>query len=319
MSNNYSKSTHQFDRLAKEWFTIQKTHLKLSSVAKYSGIINNSLIPYFGARDIISITRNDIWEFVQQHNPRNDKVRDILSPKTLNGMLSVLKCIFKYAEKEKSLAVADVRDISVKQSHHALRVLSRREQHDLTFYLVNNITPCNLGILLSLYTGLRIGEICALKWRDVSFPEHIISVNKTMQRIQIENGKKRTMLMICSPKSECSVRRIPVPDMMYKLLLAMRQGDDCFLLKEEGHNYIEPRCLENRFKSVLSKCDIKNVHFHTLRHTFATRCIELGFDAKSLSEILGHSSVSITLNRYVHPSMELKQNNMKKLDSLFAE
>ena len=311
MTNSRNNKTHGFESLAGEWLEMQKTHLKPSSIAKYSNILKNHLFPYFGVRDITSITRKDIRDFVK--NSRH------LSPKTVNSMISVLKCIFKYVEREKNLVVADTRDICLRQSHPVMRILSRSEQHNLTNYLVNNINPCNLGILLSLYTGLRIGELCALKWEDISFNEHVIYVHSTMQRIQISGGKTRTQLMIYSPKSDFSVRRIPIPDTVYRLLLTMRKDNDSFLLEDGDCLYIEPRCMENRFKEVLSKCEIEAVHFHTLRHTFATRCVELGFDVKSLSEILGHSNVSITLNRYVHPSMELKRENMNMLDTLFAE
>ena len=76
--------------------------------------------------------------------------------------------------------------------------------------------------------------------------------------------------------------------------------------------------MQNRFRKVTELCGIKNVNFHCLRHTFATRCIEAGFDIKSLSEILGHANVNITMNRYVHPSLELKRENMNRLTNLFA-
>ena len=140
-----------------------------------------------------------------------------------------------------------------------------------------------------------------------------------MQRLQIPNaGEKKTKIVISTPKSECSIRSIPLPDSIYELLERNRRGNDAYVLTGMSGKYIEPRTMENRFKKVLSKAEIDDANFHALRHTFATRCIELGFDIKSLSEILGHASVNITLNRYVHPSMELKQKNMNMLSDLFA-
>ena len=124
--------------------------------------------------------------------------------------------------------------------------------------------------------------------------------------------------MIQSPKSDCSIRKIPFPDEMLSLMLPYQAQEEAFLLTGMVHSFIEPRNLENHFKAATKECDIYDVNFHALRHTFATRCIELGFDIKSLSEILGHASVNITLNRYVHPSMELKQKNMNKLSGLLT-
>ena len=200
-----------------------------------------------------------------------------------------------------------------------MRVLSRCEQGTLSKYLCKKLSPCNLGILLCLYTRLRIGEICALKWGDIFIEEQYLFVHQSMQRIQLNRiSGKKTEIVIQSPKSDCSIRRIPIPYEVLQLLIPVKKPDEAFLLTGSAYSYIEPRCMENQFKSVMKACGISNVNFHTLRHTFATRCVELGFDVKSLSKILGHASVNITLNRYVHPSMELKQENMNLLSSLLT-
>jgi integrase len=198
-----------------------------------------------------------------------------------------------------------------------MQILSMQEQSILSRYLYDNLTPCNLGILICLYTGLRIGEICALKWKDICIAEHYLDVHKTMQRVQIMDDKKKTTVLIQRPKSDCSIRKIPLPDTILSILQSEKKETDAFILTGSAQKFIEPRCMENRFKTVLKACGVNNYKFHTLRHTFATRCVELGFDIKSLSEILCHASVSITLNRYVHPSMELKQKNMNLLIDLF--
>lgn len=140
-----------------------------------------------------------------------------------------------------------------------------------------------------------------------------------MQRIQTNDPEKaKTEVIIHPPKSSCSIRKIPIPNELLQLLLPFQKDEDTFLLTGLADSFMEPRCLENHFKSVIAGCNIQDVHFHTLRHTFATRCVEIGFDIKSLSEILGHANVNITLNRYVHPSMELKQKNMNMLSAFFT-
>ena len=185
-------------------------------------------------------------------------------------------------------------------------------------YLKQNPNPTSLGILLSLCTGIRLGELCALKWSDFSLEEREFHVNKTMQRLPNPDkfALKKTTVEIGEPKSQSSVRTIPLPE---KLMSYLRSAycNDAYILSGYKHYFIEPRTMENRFKVVLKKCGIKDTKFHTLRHTFATRCVEIGFDVKTLSEILGHASVSITLNRYVHPSMRTKHENMNRLNELF--
>lgn len=242
-----------------------------------------------------------------------------LSPKTVNSILSVLKGIFLYATQHEKLSVADIWKISFKQPQKPMRILSLAEQEKLSRFLYENLTLSNLGILVCLYTGVRIGEICALKWEDISFDEQYLYVHKTMQRLQNkENNEQKTSVIISEPKSDCSIRKIPLPDKIFQLIVSARCQGNTYFLTGSANAFVEPRTLQNRFKAVIKICNINNANFHALRHTFATRCIELGFDPKSLSEILGHSSVNITLNRYVHPSMELKQKNMNKLSDLFA-
>lgn len=308
-----------FSMIAKEWFSLERPQWKQSSVMKYSNILNAYLLPDFANKKISEITRTEVVAFSSRLLREGGVKRKGLSPKTVTSILSVLKNVFRYAERIKGYPVADIGDIVVKQSQRPMRILSIAEQQKLNKYLCDDLSPCNLGILVCLYTGLRVGEICALKWGDISFDEQYLYVHETMQRIQTnESGANKTIIMISTPKSDCSVRRVPLPDNIFMLLKAHRKQNNAYLLSGIVQEYVEPRTMQNRFKAVSRQCNIHNANFHALRHTFATRCVELGFDIKSLSEILGHSSVNITLNRYVHPSMELKQKNMNMLSELFA-
>ena len=190
----------------------------------------------------------------------------------------------------------------------------------MTRYLVDHETLPNLGILLSLYTGMRIGEVCGLQWRNILLDERCIYVNQTMQRIQNKNESgARTSVMITEPKSTSSKRTIPLQNMLISLLRNIEQAPDCFLLTGSENRFLEPRTMENHFNAAMRACGIEGATFHTCRHTFATRSIELGFDIKSLSEVLGHASVQITMDRYVHPSLEFKRENMNRLSALMAE
>lgn len=172
--------------------------------------------------------------------------------------------------------------------------------------------------MLCLFTGIRAGELCAIKWDDIDISEKKLSVRKTLQRLRTSKPEGcKTEVKLLEPKSSSSVRDIPLPDALMELLEKFYISG-AFLLTGENSRFIEPRTMQNRFKKIIAACGIQDANFHTTRHTFATRCIELGFDVKSLSEILGHANVAITMNRYVHPSMELKRENMNRFSDLFT-
>lgn len=307
-----------FGQITEEWLDLLSPQLKLSSVVKYTNMLNSYILPEFAGRNITEISRMEMQAFVNKCLISGGKDGSGLSPKTVTGLVSLLNNIFNYA-LHNGYEVTNLHGISVRQYQKPMRILSRAEQRKLSEYLYINMNPCSLGIIVCLYTGLRIGEICALKWEDVLFDEQCIYVNRTMQRLQTRNNKiNKTMVVVSSPKSDCSIRYVPVPENLFNLLGKLRKSENVYLLTGRDDKFMEPRTLQNRFKTITKDCGIENINFHVLRHTFATRCVELGFDIKSLSEILGHSSVNITLNRYVHPSMELKQKNMNKLSELFV-
>lgn len=308
-----------FSRVSDEWIQANKSQWKESSNVKYINILNNHLLPEFGQRNITDITRTDIQAYISKLLTSGGRNNAGLAPKTVNSIISVMKNIFEYAAETKSYILINFRGLNVKQPQKQMRILSQSEQSILTEYLLKESSNTGIGILLSLYTGLRVGEVCALKWDDISFRDKCIHVNKTMQRIQVKgNTDHKSEIIISAPKSECSVRDVPIPDKLLLMLQERQNAPNTYFLTGKTTLYVEPRTMQNRFKSTIKKAGIAPANFHALRHTFATRCIELGFDIKSLSEILGHASVNITLNRYVHPSMELKQKNMNMLSDLLA-
>lgn len=299
------------------WLDEIKTQIKYSTYVKYYNIIFNHILPSIGDYRMSFIDTALLKNFTDEKLTSGKLSGEGgLSPKTVKDIISVLRLVFTYADKIGITCNCRLDRINIKSDDKSADVLSRSQQEDLTSYLINNIDNTNLGILICLYTGLRIGEICALKLEDISINDKMIHIRKTMQRVQnfSENKSEKTEIIITAPKSKKSVRDIPLPDFIAQIM--KKQGfhnPSDFLLTGDPVHFVEPRTLENRFKSCTHMCGIENVNFHMLRHTFATRCIELGFDIKSLSEILGHSSVNITLNRYVHSSMEQKRRNMNKL------
>ena len=318
----YQNNTSALEReerflvIAEEWLHTQRSQWKESSYMKYSNTLQVHLLPEFGEAQVTAITRQAVNSYLLRLLQEGGQRGCGLSPKTVTDILSVLKCVLLYASQTRGLHIDDLRGVSVKQRHKPLRVFSAEEHARLTHYLNTNLNLVNLGILLSLYTGLRIGELCALKWEDISLADRCIYVRSTLQRIQTSEKTQKTCVVITSPKSACSLRIIPLPDFLLPLLTSFACPPSCFFLTGSPCAWTEPRTMQNRFKAVLRVCGIRSASFHTCRHSFATRCVELGFDVKSLSEILGHSSVSITMNRYVHPSMDYKRQHMNRLAAL---
>ncbi|MGN0962873.1 MAG: site-specific integrase, partial [Clostridia bacterium] len=176
-----------------------------------------------------------------------------------------------------------------------------------------------LGIYLCLYTGLRVGELCGLRWEDIDLENAILYVRRTVQRIVSNDSDKKTKIAIGPPKSFSSLREIPIP---YHVLSLLRQSDqgagNTYFLSNTTHCF-EPRRMQRAFYRFLEKAGLSRRGFHCTRHTFATRWIEIGADIKTLSEILGHNSIQITLDKYVHISEKTKRENMNKIRPLCAE
>ncbi len=172
----------------------------------------------------------------------------------------------------------------------------------------------HLGILLCFATGIRLGELCALRWENISLPAKELHVVGTAQRVRQTEGMTKTAIVVAAPKSRSSLRTIPLTEGMCRLL-APYYDKEAFLLTGNSNCPMEPLRMQRHFKAVLADCGMPSAKFHTLRHTFATRCIEAGVDAKCLSEILGHSRVTMTLERYVHPSLEAKRASLTRMES----
>lgn len=258
-----------FSAVAEEWYQAKKPQWKQSSAVKYKNILNSYLLPDFADRKISDITRDEASLFGSRLLSEGGVKENGLSPKTVSDTMSVMKNILEYAAHIKGCPAADIRGIGIKQVQKPMRVFSLAEQQKLSGYLCEDLTPCNLGILLCLYTGLRIGEICALKWEDISFAEQYVYVQRTMQRLQTgDTDAAKTSVVTSAPKSDCSVRRIPIPDGIFPLLEKYKRQGDAYLLTGTNRIYMEPRTMQNRFKAVIKCCEMENAQFHTLRHTY---------------------------------------------------
>ncbi len=315
-----NRTNTKYNEILTAWLQLSRTSVKESTFAKYFQIIDSHIRPALGQFPLSKISTQLVESFIQQQllAGRLDG-KGGLSPKTVTDMLTIIKESMGYARDNEIAVICNLQKITVKKKEREMRVLTPMEQEALVRVLLDDMDQCKFGVMLSLYTGIRIGELCALQWENLCLPSATLKVRKTMQRIQDKNvgATSKTKVIITGPKSQCSIRDIPLPVFVLDLARQFEGSPKAFVLSGDKGRYIEPRTMQNRFKQYIRDSGIADANFHSTRHTFATRCVEVGFDIKTLSEILGHANVNITLNRYVHSSFELKCSNMKKLSLPF--
>ena len=282
--------------------------VKPSSYQTYVNLMNRHLLPALGSIRLSAVSPAVVNDFVGHLEQSG------LSYSTVKGAYRLLCAAMRYALDEGKIVKNPCRKIRIQRPEQTeQRVLTRAEQEMLR----NSASDSDLPTILSLYTGMRLGEVCALKWSDIDWEKKTITVRRTAQRIvrsrSSEEGKK-TMLMIGTPKSMRSHRVIPVPDFVLAQLKKLMKADaaDAFVFGVSSRA-AEPRTIQRRFKCLMEKLDISGVHFHTLRHSFATRLLELGVDVKTVSVLLGHGSVRTTLDFYAHSLIDQQRAAMELL------
>lgn len=296
--------------LFSEWHRSILHRVKESTAANYTMKADKHILPKFGDQAVSSITSDHIYSFI------SDKQKAGLSPRYIADIVILMKTIFKYAARIYQIFNPLEGIVLPKKKSPEIQLLDEAEQKTLHQYIGTHQNRSTLGTALSMTTGLRIGELCPLQWRDIDLEKRIMTVTKTMQRIQCPTISSKTKLIITDPKSESSCRQIPIPECMVGFLLKFKGKSNEYILTGT-EKPIEPRAMQYRFQTILKNAKLPSVHFHALRHIFATNCIKLGFDVKALSELLGHSSVEITLNRYVHSSFDQKREYMKRVQMSF--
>jgi integrase len=310
-----SKCTITYSELLDSWLHSSQLNTKESTYTRYTHLIDTHIKPKLGRYKLEDITTEIVENYIEQQltEGRLDNSGG-LAPKTVTDILTIVKSTMEYAKYRDMPIICNLSKLSIKRKDKEMRVLTHSEQDALIGVLMDNMDSHKFGVFLSLYTGIRIGELCALQWEDFNLNQTTLKIRKTMQRIQdTENGAlSKTKIVITEPKSQCSAREIPLPAFVSDIARKFISNPKSYVLTGNGR-YVEPRTMQNRFKSYVKDSGINDANFHALRHTFATRCVEVGFEIKSLSEILGHANVNITLDRYVHSSFELKCSNMNKL------
>lgn len=294
--------------IAAAWKEYKRPYVKQSTMAAYVLILENHILPTFGEDN--SLPEQSVQAFVLH------KIESGLSTKSVKDILIVLKMVMKFGVKKEWMTYYEW-DIKYPPSseNKVLDVLSVTNHRKILNHIQSHFTFMGLGIYISLSTGLRIGEICALKWSDINVTDGILTVNRTIERIYIIEGeKKHTELVINTPKTKNSCREIPMNKELLGMLKPLKKvvNDDYYILTNDERP-TEPRTYRNYYKRLMEKLDIPKLKYHGLRHSFATPCIEVGCDYKTVSVLLGHSNISTTLNLYVHPNMEQKKRCIDKV------
>ncbi len=308
--------------LCEKWLDEIQVFVKQSTYARYKQLVDKHILLQLASLDISKITDEKVSVFIRNKiiSGRLDG-KGGLSPKTIQDIFTVLKQILSYGYKKGYAPLLDYDFIKLKAEQNSFSVFSVNEQAQLVSYLRYNLSLETLGILLCLYTGIRVGELCALNWNDIDMQNSVLHINKTLQRIQNtdKNINTKTIVIIDKPKSNKSIRDIPIPDFLWQLLFVYSQkySKDAYFLTGKINQYTEPRVMQYKFKTYLKNAGLADRNIHALRHTFATRAVEQKMDVKTLSEILGHSSVKFTLEKYVYSSYDLKIESMEKMAACF--
>ena len=300
-----------------QWLRVSAARFKRSTLSTYATVAAKHIQPALGALPMEALDAETLSAFLREKSHGSGE-HPALAPSTVCSIVTVLRATLRYAESQGCVVRAwgALRRPALVTGEVA--VLSTQERERLERYLCAALDPERLGVLLCMYTGLRLGELCALKWADFSPDCSTLRIRRTIQRIrnpeQAEGRRgSRTVIVFDAPKSRSSNRTIPLPSFLARLLRERRCADDCFLLTGRAGRFVEPRTFQNHFKGILRQAGVREINFHALRHTFATHCVDLGFDVKTLSGILGHADVSVTLNTYVHPSLDHMRQYMERL------
>lgn len=297
------------DQLCREWLFSVQGSLKQSSYSCYHTQIEKHISPWFCRCRAEEITTDMIAKFAVE------KSNSGLSGRTIKSLLILLQSILRYGEEHGYLSMRGISVRYPRVEDYELHLISDVQMQKLITWLMESEDSFSTGLLLCIYTGIRVGELSGLQWQDIDFDQEIMHIRRTASRIRnvgAAGEERKTLLIIGSPKSLSSVRDIPVPSFLLERMGAVRTNPEHYLLTGSGR-CMEPRGIQRRFAAVLEECHIPRTNIHSLRHTFATRCTEMGFDSKTLSEILGHSSVKITMDIYVHSNLERKKNCINQL------
>jgi integrase len=292
-------------REAAEAYLMRETaRLKQSTRGIYERYINRYISPYFGRTRCRVVSQEQVQGFVDAQVERG------LSAATVQTVFSFLKLSVS------GLTNVDFSAVRLpKRVNREAEAFSLDEQRRLEALVAEDGLD-GAALKLSFYTGLRVGELCGLMWKDIDFKRKLLYVRRTVQRVKSDGDGGKTEIAFLTPKSLTSERSVPLADNLIRFLSEQKKSSaSCYVLSFDGEP-VEPRVVQYRFKKLLRTAGLRDVNFHTTRHTFATRALESGCDIKTLSEFMGHASATVTLNRYAHVLDDRKRAHIEALAAM---
>ena len=296
-----------FRQAAERWLSFVETYVKKSTYAAYRYVLEHHILHVFGGVHLENFSEEQVRNFLNRLQDRG------LSMSTVRNIAVIIRLVLAFAERQYNQPNF-LRGLRLPRIQRIRETFSSHEWRKLRTNCVEETSTTATAVALAAYLGLRIGEVCALKVKDFDKKRKTLSICRTVQRVYQAHGKKRTVLIAGLPKSGHSCRILPVPEALSERLkeLSRNLEGDSWFFGRRGKP-LEPRTLQYRFKKYLSSLGLQPRGFHQLRHRFAGHCVEKNINIKALSEILGHSSVRITLDYYVHPSMDYKRRQLERL------
>ncbi len=301
------------------WQEVNKSRHKRATNMRYANLIDRHIAPELSNIRISQINTALLSDFMNRklESGRLDG-KGGLSPAYVRSIMLVINSVIEFSIAECLCPPVKINIHMPAMQRKELEILNSSDQARLETALLADLDETSLGIYLTLQTGLRIGEVCALRWCDIDLVRAIIHIRSTIARVRAANNEvcRKTKLIRDTPKTKASTRDIPIAENVMEALKVVKRKCRSEYVISPTAEFVSPRTFEYRFHKFLTENNIPDVNYHVLRHTFATRCVEAGVDIKSLSELLGHSNVAITLNTYVHSSIEQKREELKKLNHM---
>jgi len=316
-----------FSEVTSEWFSVNKMRQKASTQLKYHNMFDNHILPFFGDMPITDIDEVNASSFLAEKLAngalcQSSGVHTSLSGSYVRTMGTLISSVLMYAAMKGYRDILKTPISKPSEERKSISVMGKSDLAKINQLLQSDMSCTAVGIAIALNAGLRIGEVCALRWDDIDLEAKTIHVRHTVARVKNDapdykiNGKTpKSKLIIDVPKTQSSRRDIPINSRLYGILANAKKALVSDYVVSNRKSFVSPRTFEYRYHKFLQKHGITDTNFHVLRHTFSTRCVEVAVDIKSLSEMLGHSKVSTTLGIYVHSSMELKRCQIEKLVS----
>lgn len=304
-----------FAEFAEIWLRSIKCGLKESTYAHYQYTLHKYILPVLGVLQISVLEERALEQALQRIITSPDGQHKALGFSSARECLSMVRRICKYAAHLRLIRPMELSVRLPQEKSQSTVPLSSIEQNQLRVYILSNPTPRKLGLLLGMELGLRIGEICGLKWSDFNLEKETVQIDRTVSRISCGDG--HTKIVVQMPKTRTSRREVPLPKHIVRALKTLQPSypSDAWFLSGSTVKPVEPRCYRKSIRTYLKQAAVRQIHPHVLRHTFATTCLQAGCDIKTLSELLGHTSANITLQRYVHSDLTRKRREIQRIFS----